>query len=79
MDIEKPEYCYIARKPCGCVCAATVDIPEMQKDNAREIAKWIRWGCTIERMTVEAARPLLTFDCNHDKPKKKKVEQLSFL
>lgn len=44
---------YLARNPCGCICGAVVDAPEHKRDTAREIAAWLRLGCTIE--TVETA------------------------
>lgn len=58
---------YIARttKPTknwpevGSVVCAAVDCPEMQKSNAKEIAKWMRDGLTIERVPVEWVRKFL--------------------
>ena len=54
---------YIAREtvgghqhPIGTVIAATVDIPERAKDNARIVAEWMRDGLTIERVPVEWVR-----------------------
>lgn len=56
-------WCYIARTAeptkyhaAGVVVCVTVDRPELAKDNAREIAKWMRDGLTIERVPVEWAR-----------------------
>jgi hypothetical protein len=40
----------------GTAVAATVDSPDMQKDNAKYIADWIREGLTIERVPVEWIR-----------------------
>lgn len=49
--------CYIARKPdCGCIVMAVVDEPRHAKDTAKEIAKCIRDGLTIERVTVGYVR-----------------------
>lgn len=48
--------CYIARKSCGCVVVWLLDIPADKKNTAREVAKCIRDGYTVERMTVGAAR-----------------------
>lgn len=46
---------YIGVKLCGCVEAALVDTGR-RAENARELAKWARWGLTIERTTVGEAR-----------------------
>lgn len=66
MDNDKQVMAYIGRKPCGCVTCITVDIPDMQKENAKEIAKWIRRGYTVEHVTVEVARKSFTV-CPHGK------------
>lgn len=46
---------YVARMACGHIVAAAVD-DEHKKDNAREIARWIRWGYTVDRVTCEQVR-----------------------
>lgn len=48
--------CYVARKSCGCIIAATVDEPDMQKENAKEVARWMRKGFTVDRVTVQHVR-----------------------
>ena len=60
---EDQKWAYIGRlqaatklHAAGTVVAATVDEPRMAKDNAKEVAKWIRGGCTIERVPVEWVR-----------------------
>lgn len=58
--------CYVARKPCGCLIAATVDVPETQEEVAEEIGNWIIAGFTVERVTVEYARENLNFNCQHE-------------
>ena len=65
---------YIGRKPCGCVCAAYADEPEIKDDIAKEIAKWIKQGLTVERVTDQYVRDNLTFNCPH----KAQSSQLSF-
>jgi hypothetical protein len=49
---------YISKKPCGCLAMAIVDNPEHKKDVAREIAKAIRAGETVERVTTESVRTM---------------------
>ena len=36
--------------------AITVDMPEYAKATAKDVARWIRKGATIEHVSVEAAR-----------------------
>jgi hypothetical protein len=57
--------CYVGIKSCGCAVAACVDRPELAKDTAKTIAKWIKDGLTIERKSVEWARANL-FACKHE-------------
>lgn len=64
MAIEVKDECYVGRKECGCFVAAIVDAPEHRKDTAREVAKWIRQGLAIERMSVEDVRQKL-MRCPH--------------
>ena len=49
---ETVTYAYAAYKPCGCMVAAATDEPH----NADDIAKWIRAGLRVERVTCEAVR-----------------------
>lgn len=51
-DNDASVMCYVAKYPCGCNKAVTVDLPEHKKDTARFIAGCIRDGATIHRMTV---------------------------
>lgn len=44
------------RYPAGTVVAAIVDDPARAKDTAKEVAKLMREGCTIERVPVEWVR-----------------------
>ncbi len=59
---------YMGRKPCDCVVALTVDLPELKKDVAKEIGKWIRDGLTVERVSLEVARESFVI-CPHKKAK----------
>lgn len=47
---------YIARKPCGCIVMATIDNLEHRRDVAKEVAKAIRQGYIIERVTADYVR-----------------------
>lgn len=64
MDNDKDVMAYQGRKGCGCVVAVTVDLPEYKKDTAKELAKWIRQGLSVERVTCEVARQSFTI-CPH--------------
>lgn len=48
--------CYVGRRPCGCVGFAAIDEPAHARDNAKEVAKVIRAGWTIERQSVKWVR-----------------------
>ena len=64
--IKDEPMAYIARKACGCIVMACVDVPlpEVRKDNAKEISKAIRDGLTIERVTCEYVRQNMK-GCSH--------------
>lgn len=68
MDETDDVMCYVARKSCGCIIAATVDEPDMLKENAKEIARWIRKGYTVDRVTVQHVREHFQGqDCPHER------------
>jgi hypothetical protein len=69
---------FIGRKSCGCVVFAMVDEPNpsdyYRKELAKELAKAIRQGLTIEKVSCEFVRNLEHFGCNCNEPKKTKVK-----
>ena len=54
---------YVSKKSCGCVCMAIIDNPDHKKDVAKEIAKAVRLGETIERMPTETVR-IMPWKCS---------------
>lgn len=50
------EMCYVARRSCGCICGAIIDMPNHPKDVAKAVAGWIEAGLTIERASVDEVR-----------------------
>ena len=61
-------FAYIGREKCGCVTCTVVDSPEFRKDTARYVARWLREGMDVERVSVEEARQLIKFcRCNEVK------------
>ena len=48
--------CYISRLPCGCITMACVDKLEHKRETAKEVARAIRLGETIDRVTSEYVR-----------------------
>ena len=56
MTGDAPSHAYRSFKPCGCVGLVAVDCPEMQEDNATEVAAAIRAGYHIERVTLDEVR-----------------------
>jgi hypothetical protein len=70
-DADRDVPAYIARAACGCTKMATVDLPEHAKDNAKEIARCMRVGLTIERVTVGWVRDNWHSECEVCRPRKK--------
>jgi len=62
-----PEYAYVGREACGCVTLLTVDSEQNRREAAREVARHIKRGGTVERMTVEDARTSAPFGCEHSR------------
>lgn len=47
---------YVGVAPCGCYKMAIMDVAYSKEELARELAKVIRQGLTIERVTNEMVR-----------------------
>ena len=47
---------YMSRQPCGCLGMAVVDNPDHKRDVAKEVAKAVRRGETVERVPTEDIR-----------------------
>lgn len=45
-------YCHV----CGGMVAAVVDDPNHQRDNSKEVARWMREGSRVERVTCQHVR-----------------------
>ena len=58
------EMAYMAKCCCGGMVMACVDNPKHKKDTASEVAKSIKKGYEISRVTVEEVREML-FCKNH--------------
>lgn len=57
---------YIGRKPCGCIVCVIADEPGMRNEVAKFVAKWIKEGLTVERVTHEYVRQnWVGMDCPH--------------
>jgi len=61
------EQAYVAFRACGCPVMATM---ETCRDAGREVAKAIRKGERVERMTAEAVRALSWKGCEVCRPAK---------
>jgi len=67
--MSQSTHSYIGRDPeCNCIVAATVDNPDHPKRVAREVAKFIRQGLTVERVEHEIVRQ--HFGCEHREAKR---------
>ena len=61
------EYAYIGIMKCGCVVAATMDMPDHAKQVAKDVAGFIREGYRVERVSTEEVRVRLkACDCDKD-------------
>ena len=70
-DAER--YVYVGRADCGCIRAVIVDDPDGLTLTARETARWIQSGLTLERLPVETVRStsLTRPDCQvHRQPER---------
>ncbi len=50
------ELSYAARCKCGVIVAATLISSRRHKENARDVAQWIRAGLSIEQLTPDEVR-----------------------
>ena len=53
---ENATHAYIGIAACGCIRAATADDPDQKKEVAKDVASFLRWGKTVERVSVESVR-----------------------
>jgi hypothetical protein len=74
-------HCYLGRIPgCNHVVSVIVDAPDDTASTARELARWVREGRQVERVTVEEARTAkLGCACSKGRraPKPEPAQQLS--
>ena len=65
---------YIARKSCGCVVAAWVNMPDHKRDVATFLSKMVREGLTVELVETERVRTTKSWlrRCPHDKPRRQR-------
>ena len=63
---------YIGTKQCGCTVAVFMDKPELKKDIAKEVGKWIREGLVVTRIDVE---DLNLTSCKCDKKQTTKCDK----
>ena len=56
---------YVASCPHGHFVGVCVDEPAYAKSTAKDVADWIKRGCSVQHMTLEEARPLIKVDPQH--------------
>ena len=56
-------FMYLARRPCGKVCAAAWDDPTHAKSTGKSVAEWIGRGDTIERVERKEDDPMPEWVC----------------
>jgi BRCT domain type II-containing protein len=54
---------YVGRDVHGCVVLLTMDLPELARDNAREVAHVIECGGSVDRLPVSKANQVVPFGC----------------
>lgn len=73
-------WAYAGVLPCGCIVAVTTDKPKYQRENAREVAKWMRQGMAIDRRTIGdiKADPAFLRNCGgeHHKRQPRRAEHV---
>jgi hypothetical protein len=64
--VTAAEHAYVGTKPCGCI---TLIVMEQCRDAGREVARAIKAGDAINRMSVEAVRQIPSIRCaEHPRP-----------
>lgn len=56
---------YVARRPCGCVAAVTVD----DGDAAQDVAAFIQQGYAVDRLTCAEVREHVSWRCPVCRPR----------
>ena len=56
---------YLGTLTCGCTVAALVDLPEQKRVIAKALARMIRDGYTISRVTIAECRKTRIAHCLH--------------
>lgn len=71
--MNEERMCYVAADPeqPGAAWAAAVDDPKYAKDNAKEVATWIKKGANVMRVTTQTARDMLA---KWERPEKKRAK-----
>lgn len=64
MRDDSEAMCYVGKAPCGHYKYACVDSPDMAGSMAKDIAKLIRSGWTVERKPVQWVRDGNLTHCN---------------
>jgi hypothetical protein len=65
-EIQATTHAYLGYAECGCPCWIALDTPIGRKENAKEIAKFVRKGLPIERLPkAEAKDKFCAINCPH--------------
>lgn len=65
--------CFAAMCKCGGWVGVAVDIPQCARENSRSVAKWMRDGFKIEKVTVQSIRDGSCAMCECSRGKQKKL------
>lgn len=61
-------FAYVGTMPCGCIVAACVDDPRWKNDTSKEVARWIKEGYTVSRVSLDGPQIELKRCIHKDKP-----------
>jgi hypothetical protein len=74
-QISSEGMAYVGRRPCGCCEMAVADIREHPRDTAKEVAKAVRRGLSVERVTNDWVRRESVWSCDVCTPKSSKKKK----
>ncbi len=75
MELNEERLTWVAYcAECGGWYAASVDDPRFKKDTAKEVARWIKEGARVEKITCQAFRDQAESMCECRKKNKKSTQ-----
>jgi hypothetical protein len=66
-------HAYIGKKPCGCVVACVVDMPDHKKSTADDVAEFIKEGYVVQHIAIGSGIQMAKCRCEEKKVLMKQV------